>query len=486
MTAQADSAQSTLRFRPKDIDVCSQAPFTNDKLGREPFVTATVELLQAIREPFVIALNAPWGSGKTTTLRLLDPALESSGISTVRFNAWEVDDATDPLVPLVAALHDKLLHIQGSEKPDHPKIQQLKTLGSALAKHGTIAVVKVASAGLLDVSGTADHIAKAIKTASKDITGDLIDTFQQEQQAAKQFHTLLTELIHHAQGAKDHADQPPLVLIIDELDRCRPTFAVSMLERIKHFFHIPGLVFFLALDMDQLKASTRKVYGAELDAAEYLRRFVDLELGLPAEKLDAMIDSMLSDCGADSFFIKRGNHSQLRGDREWVVSILATLATNFGLSLRVVQRMVSRLMLVIRQTSDNSYLDPILVVFMIFLRLQDETLLRRFIAGKARADEVMAVLQAEKPHGQAFYDSHIGMLIEAYMLYAHSEQHDYVEKFLSRAQSTDNKAETPEQERMTEVAQRFNHIRSEHITRYGIDLTAIDRRINLVAIGLSQ
>src|SRR3546814_418500 len=174
--------------------------------------------------------------------------------------------------------------------------------------------------------------------------------------------------------------------------------------------------------MEQLKSSTRKVYGAELDATEYLRRFVDLELGLPAAKPDGMIDAMLSNCGADEFFNRRANNSRLRNEREWIVNVLTELATCFGLSLRVLQRMVSRLMLVIRQTSDDSYLDPILVVFMIFLRIRNEALLQRFVAGEARADEVMNTLRAETPRGQAFYDSHVGMVIEAYMLYAHNEQ----------------------------------------------------------------
>ncbi|MBO9357672.1 hypothetical protein GG851_27085 [Bordetella petrii] len=485
MNTQASPLPSTLRFRPNDIDVSSERPFENDKLDREPFVTATVDLLQAIREPFVIALNAPWGSGKTTTLRLLEPALNQANISTVRFNAWEVDDAIDPLVPLVAELHDRLLRIKGFEQGiNHSKVQRLKTLGSAVAKHGTIAMVKAASAGLLDLGEASEGIAKAVENAGEGLAGDLIDAFKQEKKAAEQFQKLLIELSCHARGADDNTDSPPLVLMIDELDRCRPTFAISMLERIKHFFHIPGLVFLLALDMKQLKSSTRKVYGAELDATEYLRRFVDLELSLPAAKPDGMIDAMLSNCGADDFFNRRGNNGQLRDERKWIVSVLTELATCFGLSLRVLQRMVSRLMLVIRQTSDNSYLDPILVAFMIFLRIQDDTLLQRFVAGQARADEVMKILRTEIPGGRAFYDSHVGMVIEAYMLYAHNQRHDYVSQFLKKARDITDTPETSEHRRILEVTHRFDNICQEHFARNGIDLRAIDQRINLVAMGL--
>lgn len=108
MTAPIPSATRAtqtppLRYRAPEIDVDPDKPFEKDRLGRQAFVMATVELTKAIREPFVIALNAPWGSGKTTTLRLLEPALTTAGVNSLRFNAWEVDDTTDPLVPLGGA-----------------------------------------------------------------------------------------------------------------------------------------------------------------------------------------------------------------------------------------------------------------------------------------------------------------------------------------------------------------------------------------------
>lgn len=276
-----------LRYRSDEIAVTTDSPFKNDRLGREPFVKATADLLKAIREPFVVALNAPWGSGKTTTLRLLEPNLTAAGVTSVSFNAWEVDDATDPLVPLVATLHDRLLAIKGyGPGIDSSKVERLKTLGSAIVKHGAIAAVKVATAGLLDLGVAAEGIAKAAgdaaEKAGEGLSGDLIDVFKRERRAAQQFRILLQELIAYLKVTTEAGvDSPPLVLMIDELDRCRPTFAVAMLERIKHFFDVPGLVFVLALDLEQLKASTRKVYGTDLDATEYLRRFVDLELRLP-------------------------------------------------------------------------------------------------------------------------------------------------------------------------------------------------------------
>jgi KAP family P-loop domain len=492
MSNQTAPPLTSLRYRSDEIVITADLPFKNDRLGREPFVKATTDLLVAIREPFVIALNAPWGSGKTTTLRLLEPNLKAAGVTAVSFNAWEVDDATDPLVPLVATLHDRLLEIKGyGSRVDSVKIERLKTLGSAIVKHSAIAAVKVATAGLLDLGVAAEGLAKAAgeaaEKAGEDLAGDVIDAFKRERRAAHQFRALLQELIAYLQATADESvDSPPLVLMIDELDRCRPTFAVSMLERIKHFFGVPGLVFVLALDLEQLKASTRKVYGDELDATEYLRRFIDLELRLPRARVGQMVSDMLTRCGSDAFFEARAKYPAVREDRKWIVQILQNLAEHFELSSRAVQRMVTRLMLVLRQTPENGYLDPILVVFMIFLRIRDEELLRAFVAGRAQADAVMAALHAVKPGGEVFYRSHVGMVIEAHLLYAHNGRHEYVTKFLARANEFDGQANDASSLRMLEVGRRYQHVCSANVERGSLDLERIEQRINLIAVDLQD
>jgi hypothetical protein len=481
-----------LRYRPDEIAVAADAPFANDRLGREPFVNAVTDLLREIREPFVVALNAPWGSGKTTMLRMLEPNLARAGVTTVSFNAWEVDDATDPLVPLVAALHDRLLTVKGYGLGiDHAKVNRLKTLGSAIVKHGTVAAVKVATAGILDLREAADGLAKvasdAAEKAGEGLTSDLIDAFKRERLAAAQFRNLVRELVAYVRStAKDGTDQPPLVLVIDELDRCRPTFAVAMLERIKHFFDVPGLVFLLSCDLEQLRASTRNVYGADLDAAEYLRRFVDLELRLPRARVDRMVDAMLTNCGADAFFAARQKYPAVREDRKWIVSVLQELALRFDLSPRLVQRMTTRLMLVLRQTPENGYLDPIITAFMIFLRIHHEELLRALVLGRLQASQVLTTLRAVKPQGEAFYGSHVGMLIEAHILYAHHDKHEYVKQFLADAAQLGGNANDPASLRMREVARRYQGLSGEYFSRGWLDLGALDQRINLVATDLKD
>jgi len=74
--------------------------------------------------------------------------------------------------------------------------------------------------------------------------------------------------------------QRPILFFIDELDRCRPDFALSILELVKHVFDIPGIKFIFVANLEQLKAAIRKRYGQDVDAGVYLEKFVKMEIGL--------------------------------------------------------------------------------------------------------------------------------------------------------------------------------------------------------------
>lgn len=73
----------------------------------------------------------------------------------------------------------------------------------------------------------------------------------------------------------------PIFILVDELDRCRPDYAIELLEGIKHLFGVKGIYFVVATNIDQLSESVKAVYGTGFDGARYLKRFFDLEYTLP-------------------------------------------------------------------------------------------------------------------------------------------------------------------------------------------------------------
>ena len=71
-----------------------------------------------------------------------------------------------------------------------------------------------------------------------------------------------------------------MVVVIDELDRCRPDYALSLLEIIKHFFNVGGVHFVLGVNLKELQNSVRARHGSGVDAAKYLQKFVSIEMPL--------------------------------------------------------------------------------------------------------------------------------------------------------------------------------------------------------------
>jgi len=124
-----------------------------------------------------------------------------------------------------------------------------------------------------------EAISEALKNtaeAATEILKDEIDEYSSKKKGLKEFKNQLEEFVNKTTSGK------PIVLIIDELDRCRPNYAVEVLEQVKHFFSVKGIVFVLSIDKDQLGNAIKGVYGSEnIDANEYLRRFIDLEYSIP-------------------------------------------------------------------------------------------------------------------------------------------------------------------------------------------------------------
>lgn len=76
-----------------------------------------------------------------------------------------------------------------------------------------------------------------------------------------------------------------LVIFIDELDRCKPDYALSLMERIKHFFDDERVTFVFAVNLSQLQHTVKSYYGSEFDATRYLDKFFDIQMALPHVKL---------------------------------------------------------------------------------------------------------------------------------------------------------------------------------------------------------
>lgn len=374
-----------MAYRIDDLVIPSDDPFKNDALDRRPVVEFLAGLIGRLNGPFVMVLDSPWGTGKTTLIRMLEATLKSSSFQCVHFNAWKVDYVTDPLVALVSSL-DRISSGADSAANGYKKhLKTVKKITSLVAKRGLRAATKALTVGVLDIDA---EVKAAASEFAADTVVDIVEAFNQERDLLEKFRTELSEAIKQLPQA---GNQPTLIFFIDELDRCRPTFAIELLERVKHLFDIPNIVFVLSIDKQQLEASTTAVYGSSINAAEYLRRFIDLEYRIPAAAPRKFTESLFVRYDLNSIFAQRID-SSVRDDKLNFISTFTLLANAMGLSLRARERCITRLRVVMDGVPSRSHLDPDLVALLVILRSNQANLFHRFAKGEAPPEEIMTFL----------------------------------------------------------------------------------------------
>lgn len=224
----------------------------DDALNRDRDASNLEALIAGQEGPLTLCLDGAWGTGKTFFLRRFKSQWEASGGKALYFNAWEDDNLDDPLIALIGQLWP-LLKPSGMDG----LIDNIKKCTIPLLKK--IALNRVGVDGK-DVFSSASNA---------------FDEYADLQASRQQLKECLTEIA----DTIFNSSHRPLLFIVDELDRCRPSFSVALLERIKHLFPIKHLVFLVGVDREQVKASVRAVYG-DIDAENYLHRFFDATLRL--------------------------------------------------------------------------------------------------------------------------------------------------------------------------------------------------------------
>lgn len=397
-----------MTYRIDSIEIPDNNAYLHDVLKRKPLVEFLAGLIQRAGGPFVLALDSPYGTGKTTLVNMLKSVLTTNGYQCVYFNAWQLDYVTDPLVAMVSALD--LVSRQDETKfagmAAHMKT--LRKVTTVIAKRSVVAAVKAATLGALDVAEEVESIAADL---AGDAASDIVEAFQKESEQLVKFRKELAAIVAGLPAADK---KETLIFFVDELDRCRPTFAIELLERMKHLFDVPGIVFVLSVDKLQLEASTAAVYGSGINAREYLRKFIDLEYGLPQVEGKIFTEMLLNRFGLDEVFAARKGN-EVAHDREHFVKFFSKLADLTEMSLRTRERCIARMKVVLDQTLSNHYLDPVHVALLIVLRTQQPELYGRVVHGQAGSDEVMRYLGL-LPNGKNFVASREGTYLEALLI----------------------------------------------------------------------
>ncbi|WP_346354988.1 KAP family P-loop NTPase fold protein [Azotosporobacter soli] len=243
--------------------------FSEDILGRESIADGLEAVIQAGKKSIVLSIDAGWGKGKTTFINMwINRLSEAKTYEVLHFNAWENDDSGDPLLALICEFEEQL---KGESEKKY--IDKIKTCGRMLFKASLSTMLKIVTNNTINASDLG--IGEANSKHLVDGAGKLgeVELFQAQKKTKREFKKALQEYQEHK--------NKKIIIFIDELDRCRPTFAIETLETIKHLFNIDNFIFILALDKSQLSCSVQTLYGKEIDSIGYLRRFIDVDFILP-------------------------------------------------------------------------------------------------------------------------------------------------------------------------------------------------------------
>lgn len=249
----------------------SQLTFNErDEFERRSIAGKIISLLQSDIDLSPLVIDGGWGTGKTEFChKLINLMTEQDTHHLIYVDAFRADHANEPLMTVLAEVIKVL--------PEDDDKQNLMQKAIPAARFGLKAFGKAAISHVLrqDSTDVINDFDKEIqKTTDKAIDATVNSILKEHVQAEHNMLTLqntLTEIAH----------KKPIVVFVDELDRCRPSFAVEMLEIIKHTFDAEGVNFVLITNKQQLKAAVNHCYGSAVDSQRYLDKFIKFAVTLP-------------------------------------------------------------------------------------------------------------------------------------------------------------------------------------------------------------
>lgn len=240
-----------------------------DEFKRKGIAEKVISLLQADIDISPMVIDGSWGTGKTEFChKLINQMHGSDTHHLIYIDAFKADHADEPLMTVLAEVIKVL--------PDDESKQSFMKKALPAVRYGFKASAKAVVSHVLkqDFADVADDFDKAIqKTADKAIDATVESVLKDHVKADHNLKALQTALA-------EIAANKPIILFVDELDRCRPNFAVDMLETIKHTFDVEGVSFVLITNTQQLKASVNHCYGHDVDAQRYLDKFIKFRFEL--------------------------------------------------------------------------------------------------------------------------------------------------------------------------------------------------------------
>lgn len=391
-----------MALSPAKLQIGENDGFTkeNDIFNLKPFGERLALIVEQNDEPAVIAIDGEWGSGKSVFAKQWAGLLRQRNTPVIEFDAFANDYHEDAFIALASEIIAYAKAVKTGEEDGIIRSFAAKAakVGRALLPVAAKVIAKAATFGAVSQEDGRD-IEQAFEAAASDagafIEKELYDRLNKAESTSammKSFGAALGELAAKlAQWEKPDAKaenvKPRLVVIIDELDRCKPSFALDLLEKIKHFYHVDGVSFVLVTNLRQIEAAVKGRYGAKTDAATYLQKFITVRFKWnPRNDADQPISVGYVDQCLKA--IRPNLHNSH-------VEVIKFYCTKTNASLRTVEKIFSHIALypdiIIEQSNNNlAFLGSIVLTF-ICLRESGIDLTKYNDKNKFKADALLTL-----------------------------------------------------------------------------------------------
>ena len=340
-----------MRLAPPPLDITDDEGFERDIFQAKEAGERLANVVADLEGHSVIVLDGDWGTGKTTFIKQWAGRLRTEGGHPVIYlDAFRSDHLSDPFFAMLAQVLD-YCDQRGLEDFSETLTEAAKRLLRAIPGVAMRRLVPIATGGVVsptDLEDLANRLSDATSDAAKNWFHEQLQAVRSEAASAQEFKNVLADLVTKAtmdsssrgtasegaeEGSSPEPRKTPLIFIIDELDRCKPSFALSVLERMKHVFSADGVCFVLVTNLDELTTMVRHTYGLE-HPERYLEKFYHLRVDIESllsvsriERRDRYLEHLTETMGAPALF--NSHHAQL---------MIKELGRIHGLHLRSIER----------------------------------------------------------------------------------------------------------------------------------------------------
>ena len=352
--------------------------FKNDVLQRKQFGEALLNLVTHSTDELVISLDGKWGDGKTTFVRMWQGLLKENSIPSIYIDAFQNDYTEDAFISIASAITSYVdMHSAEAQKSSDFK-DKAKKVGVRLLTWTAKIGIKAATLGIIkesDIDALSEiggEVASDTSETIADFVKERLNAHSKETEIIQSFRKSLSEI---PANLKDNCNDR-LVIIIDELDRCKPSFAVEVIEKIKHLFSVKNVVFLLVMHKQQLEEAIRSVYGANIDAHTYLQKFINVETSIPKRVTGQNSNDI------ESYIMQLHQlHEITTFDNDnKITDYLIPLAHHFNLSLRQLEKVFTNLAIIYNTSAKKHLIVPI-IVFIAVVKVVNPNVFENLLEG---------------------------------------------------------------------------------------------------------